>query len=161
MQNVDEMIIKTDVIELIQKKSMERSLQSRKTEVHGECYVSKNNKRKKKINEAKKVVITVAALAVVSLGTVTAGAMDFTNSVREEVNSTYVEQNLIGGQYETKNTYDEGFVDYANDLNDFELYNLYNKTENTMPADEKNDMEKVVDEMEENYLESKGGRGAK
>lgn len=160
MQNVDEMIIKTDVIDLINKKSMERSLKPNKTEVHGECYVSKNNKRKNKINDAKKVLLTVAGLVVVATLTVGAGAAEFTDQVRQEVNSTHTKLNPIGGKYEQQYNYDEGFVDYVDGLNNFELFGLYNQTAGTMDPSERNDIEEVVDEMEDNYLES-NGRGGK
>ena len=156
MQNVDDMIIKTDVIDLINKKAKERSLQERKTEVHGETYVSKNKKRKKKINDAKKVFLTSAALLAVTTAFAIAGNMEYADGIRREVNSTYVEQNLIGGQYETVNRYDEGFVDYVNDLNNFKLTGLYSDTKDTMDSDEKNNVREVVNEMEDNYLEEKG-----
>ena len=160
MQNVDDMIIKTDVIELINKKSLERSLQQRKTEVHGECYVSKNIRKKNKINDAKKVLLTAAGLVMVVSLTVGAGTAEFTDRVREEVNSTHIKQNPIGGQYEQQHNYDEGFVDYVDGLNNFELFGLYNETANNMDSSEKNNIEEVVDEMEDNYLEtnSRGGK---
>lgn len=156
MQNVDDMIIKTDVIELINKKAMEKSLQQRKKEVHGECYVSRNKKRKRKIEEAKKIFLTSAALIIFVGGLGLAGNDEYAHEIRQEANSTYVKQNLIGGQYETVNRYNEGFIDYVNDLNNFELIELYDDTKDTMDSNEKPSMAEVVDEMEDNYLEEKG-----
>jgi len=156
MQNVDEIILKTDVIELINNKAKERSIQPRRTQVYGETYVSRNSRRKKKINDAKKIILTGASLIAVTAILSMGSSMVHADDIRQEVNSTHVKFNPVGGKYEQEYNYDEGFIDYANDLNSFELNSLYSETKGNMDSNLKYDMEEVVEEMEENYLEGKG-----
>ena len=153
MQNVDEMIIKTEFVEMAQQKARENSLKTRKNRVYGESYVSKDPNRLAKIEDAKKVILTVAAIATIGVLTSVGSTLNFVDNVKEEINSTHVATEAIGGGYKTVNDYDEAFVEYANGLNAFELNKLYNQTEKSMDFEDGDSIEEVVAEMEQNFLE--------
>jgi len=148
-----------EIIERVKRNSCV----SEKILVNGETYVSKKTKQRKK-KDLKEgissfVAIGVAATAIFA-GAAVSNTMDFATEVRKEVNDTYIEQNLIGGQYIEKKEHDEAFREYIADLNDTKLSKLFNETSKQMEDDDKLinrvNVEDVVDQMEEDYLESIG-----
>lgn len=155
------------------KKMVERarknSCVSERIPVYGEVYVSKKTKKKKQKSPDLVTLFKIGAAMVVTGATIGAGVyasstMDFATEVRQEVNDTYMDQNLIGGQFIEKNEHNSEFREYVSDLSDFELSRLYNDTskemyDNGMVQDSSN-LEEVVDQMEENYLES-SSKGSK
>ena len=146
-----------DIIERVKRNSCV----SEKIPVNGETYVSKRTKQRKKkdLKEGISTFVAIGAVAVtIFAGGIISNTMDFATEVRKEVNDTYIDQNLIGGNYVEKKEHDEEFRDYVADLNDFKLSKLFNETSKQMQDDEMLtdgvNVEDVVDQMEENYLES-------
>lgn len=148
--------LKLDLME-IANNGKSNSLKPRKTEVKGESYKSRDVTKRKNIETARNAFLGVAALVVMGIGINAYGNFSEAGEIRQEVNTTYTEQNLMGGQYHEVSKYDEGFVDYANDLGYFGLKELYDETKDSMeltPLDV--EIENVVEKMEDNYLEEKG-----
>lgn len=129
-------------------------------EIKGECYVSRDKKRNKKILMAKKTILGVAAFVVLSAGIKIVGDMDSADMIRKETTKTETSFNPIGGKYETNNVYDNDFVVSMNNLSDYALNNLYKETSNEMKADgnieDATIVSEVVEEMENKYLEEQG-----
>lgn len=151
---LDETLVK------IAQDAYKMSCEARSNEIKGECYCSKNLERKKKIDIAKKVILGVASVVVISGAIKYASDMDTADEIRGEITRLETSQNLIGGRYETNLVYDEGFVDSMNDLSDNALNNLYDDISKEMiqagDTEDARILAEVVDQMEENYLEEQG-----
>ena len=151
---LDETLVK------IAQEAYEKSSREAKREIKGECYTSKDPKRKDKILTAKKVILSVASVAVIAISAKYVSDMDAANDIRNEITKTETHQNLIGGNYETNLAYDDGFVDSMNDLSDSALHNLYDNTSKEMIQEGNKEaamiVSEVVEQMEENYLEEQG-----
>jgi len=157
-------LLKEDLIKIVQE-AKRNSCVNEKIVVPGEMYVSSKTKRRKKIdNNLKEKVRIIATCAIVAgtigFGSSVASTMDFATEVREEVNNTYVAQNLVGGKYIEKSEHDVEFRKYVNDLTDLQLTGLFNETSKEMQNDgitnRISNIEEVVDKMEEAYLEESG-----
>lgn len=149
--------LNTDFMSMVNEHAKENSLKSRKVEVKGECYPSRNIAKKLNKETAKNVILASAAVLALGIGMKAYGDFEAAGDIKEEVNTTYTQMNPIGGKYHDVTKYDSDFVEYANGLGYFELKDLYDETkesmENSMGEIE---LEDVVEKMEDNYLEEKG-----
>lgn len=159
MQDINNLIVKDDLV-AIARRSKENSCSSERIKVSGEYYVTKNPKRKKKIDmfKIKIAVLAGATVALVALGSKVIGNNDFVTDIRHEAGRTQNVFNVVGGNYETKYVYGDNFVDYIKDLSDKELMELYEQTATDMREDglldESGIQREVISSMQHDYMES-------
>lgn len=165
MSNIyNEMQLDESLVRIAQQANLERSClnscKPRKGEIKGECYVSKKSSRQDKIAAAKQVILGLTTLIVVGAGVKIAGDIDIATDIREEVTKKEATYGFNNGISDYDYAYDEGFVDAMINLNDGTLIKLFNETSKEMKTDgnneEANIVSKVVEEMEENYIEEHG-----
>ena len=149
-----------DTLVKIAQTASANSCRKNRQKIKGECYVSHDKNRKNAIEIAKKAILGVAAVAVMTIGIKTAGDIDSATIIREEATKTETSFNVVGGTYETNNFYDENFINSINDLSDASLNNLFQETRKEMMdsgnIEEAKIVSEVVEEMEENFLEEQG-----
>lgn len=152
------MELNTDMIDLCFKKSTE----PRKQEIKGELYVTKSPSKKNSISKLKNKLLELIALALVGgffIGAMgIGGTIDNADIILKEINAKYTYMDPFG-DYVTKHVYSDEFRNEMNELNCFELMNLFNNTSSEMKdeglKEESKSMEDVVKRMSVNYNNTK------
>lgn len=157
--------LKEDLV-VIANRSRNNSCTNDKIRVSGEYYVTKNKSKKKQVDilKIKTLFLASATIALLAVGIKVSGDIDFTDEIRNEAVKTQTVFNPIGGKYKEEYIYGEDFVDYINELSDYELKQLYDQTVDTMydnGLDKEASIQSEVVSNMHNVYESSLNKGSK